>query len=84
MNTAYLNQVLIYLQQELPDDYRKHIQLNGERLIVHLPDCGNFEQSYEYLYNTIVSCAARIRNRDIDIEFTIKSAHQERDFTIRK
>lgn len=33
MNIAYLNRVLIYLQQELPENYRERIKLTGEKLI---------------------------------------------------
>ncbi len=84
MNTAYLNKVLIYLQQELPEDYRKHIALTGEKLVVTIPGSANFSLAYESLHQTIITCINRVRNRDIDLEFTIKSKTQERDFKILK
>jgi hypothetical protein len=83
MDTAYLNKVLIYLQQELPEDYRDHIKLAGEKLIVNVPDA-NFSQVYESLHQTIISSIDRVRVRQIDLEFTIRSTIQERDFKILK
>ncbi|MDB5061963.1 MAG: hypothetical protein JWP67_1806 [Mucilaginibacter sp.] len=84
MDTAYLNRVLIYLQQELPENYREHIQLTGEKLVIAVPHADNFQQVYEDLHQTIISCVGRIRNRDIDLEFIIKSQVQERYFKILK
>ncbi|WP_214072627.1 hypothetical protein [Mucilaginibacter sp. dw_454] len=84
MNTPYLNRVLIYLQQELPEIYREHITLTGEKLVVFIPGTTDFNKAYEILYQTIVSCINRVRNREIDLEFTIKSKVQERDFKVFK
>lgn len=84
MNTPYLNRVLIYLQQELPEIHREHIKLTGEKLVLFVPGKINFDQTYESLHQTIVNCISRIRNREIDLEFTIKSKVQERDFKILK
>jgi hypothetical protein len=84
MNEVYLNKVLIYLQQELPENYRQHIKLSGEKLVITIPDTANFSQVYEALYESIVGSINRIRSRDIDLEFTIQSKIQERDFKIWK
>lgn len=84
MNTTYLNRVLIYLQQELPEKYRAHIKLADERLVITLPGEESFQQDYEALHQTIVSSINRIRNRDTDLDFTVKSVYQERDFKIVK
>ncbi|EHQ24681.1 hypothetical protein [Mucilaginibacter paludis] len=84
MNTAYLNRVLIYLHQELPQQYREQIRLTDEKFIVTVPDTSNFQSVYELLHPTIVSCINRVRNRDMDLEFTIRSKNQERDFKILK
>ena len=84
MNTAYLNRVLVYLQQEMPDDYRANIKLNGEKLIITIPETANFGQTYEALHQTITDNINRIRSREIDLEFTIRSKNQERDFKILK
>jgi chitinase len=83
-NTTYLNRVLIYLQQELTEKYREHIKLAGEKLVITLPDEGSFQLGYEALHQTIVSSISRIRSRDIDLDFTVKSVCQERDFKILK
>jgi hypothetical protein len=83
-NTTYLNRVLIYLRQELTEKYREHIKLTGERLVITIPDQGSFQQDYEALHQTIVSSIDRIRNRDIDLDFTVRSVAQERDFKILK
>lgn len=84
MNTAYFNRVLIYLQQELPEDYQQRINLTGEKLVVIVPDTANFALAYETLHPAITSSIGRIRNREIDLEFTIRSKNQERDFKILK
>lgn len=82
MNTEYLNMVRVYLQQELPETYREHIKLSGEKLVISIADTANFSEVYETLHETIVGSINRIRNRDIDLEFTIQSTIQERDFKI--
>jgi hypothetical protein len=84
MNIDYLNRVLIYLQQELPENHREHISLTGEKLVVILPETANFSQAYETLHPAIISSINRIRNREIDLEFSIRSKNQERDFKISK
>jgi len=84
MNTPYLNRVLIYLQQELPEIYREHITLTGGKLVITLTGTADFNLGYETLQQTIVNNISRIRNRQIDLEFTIKSKFQERDFKIFK
>ena len=84
MNTAYLNRVLVYLQQEIPEDYRENIKLNGEKLVITISETANFGQTYEILYQVIAENINRIRSREIDLEFTIRSKNQERDFKILK
>jgi len=84
MHTTYLNRVLIYLQQELPEDYREHICIINEKLIIIIPDSVNFHQAYDTLHQAVIASIGRIRSRDIDLEFTIKSKNQERDFKILK
>jgi hypothetical protein len=84
MNRSYLNRVLTYLQQELPESYRDGVMLLGEKLIIAIPDTVNFQQTYEVLHVHIIDSINRIRNRDIDLEFTVKSPVQERDFKILK
>jgi hypothetical protein len=84
MSADYLNRVLIYLQQELPEDYRQRISLSGDRLIISQAETANFSQAYEILHPAIINSINRIRNREIDLEFTIRSKNQERDFKILK
>jgi hypothetical protein len=84
MNAVYLNMVRIYLQQELPEIYREHIKLTDERLIISIADTASFSQAYETLQEAITVCIDRIRNREIDLEFTIQSTIQRRDFKILK
>ena len=82
MSEVYLNMVRTYLQQELPEIYREHIKLNGQKLVVVIPDTVNFSQAYESLLEIITDSINRIRNREMDLEFTIRSTIQERDFKI--
>lgn len=84
MPTAYLHKVLIYLQQELPENYREQLSLTGEKLVITIPDTADFSQVYGTLHPIIVSSVARIRSRDNDLEFTIRSTRQERDFKLLK
>jgi hypothetical protein len=83
MNTVYLR-VLIYLQQELPQEYWEQIRLTNEKFIITVPDTTNFQPVYELLHPIIVSCINRVRSRDMDLDFTVRSKNQERDFKILK
>lgn len=71
-------------KQELPENYREQIKHNGEKLIVTIPDTANFSQVYENLHQAIVSSIQRVRVRQVDLEFTIRSKVQERDFKVLK
>ena len=84
MNEVYLNMVRTYLQQELPEAYREHIKLTDERLVISIADTTDFNRVYENLYEIITSSIDRIRNREMDLEFTIQSTIQRRDFKIWK
>ncbi|RKR82838.1 hypothetical protein BDD43_3028 [Mucilaginibacter gracilis] len=66
MNADYLNKVLIYLQQELPQEYREQIRLTGEKFIIPVSDTSNFQSVYELLHPIIVNCTNRVRSRDMD------------------
>ncbi len=83
MNEAYLQKVLIYLQQELPEHKAQITAANG-RIIFEIETSGQFQQVYDQLNALINACVLRIRNREIDLDFTIKAKNQERDFKIIK
>ena len=80
----YLNRVLTYLKQELPDQYGNMIQLDDNRFIISIRDDVNFITVYDDIYTSISNSISRIRNREIELDFNVKSNHQERDFRILK
>lgn len=80
----YLNRVLIFLKQELPENYRQCISLENDRFIVSISDDMNFGPVYNDTFELINSNINRIRNRELELDFTVKSKNQERDFKILK
>ncbi len=83
MNEIYLNRVLIYLQQELPSR-REQLRVIGGKIEINLAATEPFQPAFEHLQQTIADSIGRVRNREIDLEFTVKTAVQERDFKILK
>jgi hypothetical protein len=80
----YLNRVLIYLQKELPKAYRESIELDDERLVITIPDDEHFLIKCSELHVKISANIERVREREYDLHFTIRSTGQQRDFTISK
>ena len=80
----YLNRVLTYLKQELPDQYGNMFQLVDNRFTISIRDDVNFITVYDDIYTSISNSISRIRNREIELDFNVKSTHQERDFRILK
>jgi hypothetical protein len=79
----YVNRVLIYLKQELPE-YREQLEMTNGRLIVAVPAELSFQPFYEQVLASVTTAITRIRTRKADIEFTVRSSHQQRDFKILK
>jgi hypothetical protein len=84
MMNDYLNKVLIYLRQELPDNYKNNIELSNQTLIVSLPVGIKFNEEFDEIHNAIIKSTTRVRNREIDLKFTVKTEFQQRDFIILK
>ena len=80
----YLNRVLTYLKQELPEQYGNMFQLVDNRFTISIRDDVNFITVYDDIYISISNSIGRIRNREIELDFNVKSTHQERDFRILK
>jgi hypothetical protein len=80
----YLNRVLIYLKQELPEGYRDTVKLQIDRIIITIPDDVEFDPTYAELYRVVVKLIDRVRKREYDLNFTMKSSVQLRDFKIIK
>lgn len=83
MNETYLQKVLIYLQQEMPDR-KEQIRVLGGRLVINIAADEQFHPAFEHIQQSITESMNRVRNRETDLEFTVKSAIQERDFKILK
>jgi hypothetical protein len=83
MEDEYINRVLIYLKQELPE-YQEHLEMTNGRLIVAVPAELAFQPFYEKVMASVTTAITRIRTRKADIEFSVRSCHQQRDFKILK
>jgi len=83
MHTEYLKRVVIYLQQELPE-YQEMLTVKTNQIVFNVHPGAVFEQFYQKLFASVSTCTARIRNREIDLEFKVWSPTQERDFKILK
>ncbi|GAA4321611.1 hypothetical protein GCM10023149_21540 [Mucilaginibacter gynuensis] len=78
----YLNRVMVYLKQELSPLYRDRIVINEGVIIVKLSDDVPFNETYNDLHPLIVSNVERVRNREYDLNFTVWTANQLRDFKV--
>ena len=83
MNEEYLNRVKIFLAQELPA-YKEVLAVSGGKLVFRVPAGQVFQPFYEAVFAAVNSCVSRIRNREWDLDFSVQSAMQERDFKIMK
>ncbi|MDB5130131.1 hypothetical protein [Mucilaginibacter sp.] len=80
----YLNRVLIYLQKELPKAYRESIEIEDDRLVITILDDERFIIECSELHVKISTNIERVRKREYDLNFIIRSSRQHRDFTILK
>ena len=80
----HLNKVLIFLKQELPPAYNELIKLVNDIFVINLPNGEVFETAYQSIFPLITTSVNRIRNREYDFKFSVKSNNQERDFIILK
>ncbi|GAA4326357.1 hypothetical protein GCM10023149_29080 [Mucilaginibacter gynuensis] len=80
----YLNRIMVYLKQELPPVYRDRIVINEGVLIVKLPEDVSFNDTFNVLHPLILSNVQRVRNREYDLNFSVCSPNQLRDFKIYK
>lgn len=83
MQEEYLKKVLIYLKQELPE-YQDQLGIADGRLVFMVPLNTPFQPYYERLFTSISERVGRVSNRKRDIDFTVRSPTQERDFRIIK
>jgi len=81
MHTEYLNRVVIYLQQEMPE-YQEMLAIKDNQVVFTVHPGAAFEQFYQQLFASVSACVIRIRNREIDLEFKVWSPTQERDFKV--
>ena len=80
----YLEKVLIYLKQELPDNYKDGIEIADSSFVVSVPNGTSFSTGYEELFKCINASIGRVRVREFDFEFIVKSENQQREFKILK
>ena len=78
----FLNMVRVYLTQELPPPYNNLLSIVDERIRVTLPENLKFNEAYALLQPLIEASVQRIRNREIDLPFTIWTPSQSRDFKV--
>ncbi|MCO5934758.1 hypothetical protein NAF17_04335 [Mucilaginibacter sp. RB4R14] len=80
----YLNRVLIYLKQELPERYKNLIRLTDGKFVITLLADAVFESDYRLLHEAILTSINRVRKREFDLDFTVTTNYQARDFRIIK
>lgn len=79
---SYLEKVRIYLTQELPEPYSQFITVKDSAITVVIPASITFNDGYAKLHPLIEASIQRIRNREYDLNFTIWTPNQIRDFRI--
>lgn len=85
ITTTHLVMVRVFLKQELPPPYNDLITIEDEAIVITLPNNGkSFNDNYDVVYNLINEQVQRIRNRECDLNFTVKGINQLRDFKIYK
>lgn len=82
MNNDYLNRVMHFLKQEMPDT-REIIVLKENKVIFIVPGETAFQPFYEAIFKRVTECTKK-RKREADIPFCVWSPTQERDFIIPK
>ena len=80
----YLNKVLTYLKQELTEAYKSCISLKETKFIITMVDDVNFNTVFPEVHTQINKNIERVRNRKVDLNFSVRSKNQERDFMILK
>lgn len=80
----YLNRILIYLKQELPPQYSEMLQLDGWVLKFVLPNNESFNEMFNDIKSKTERCILVIKERKANLDFTVYSPNQERDFKIYK
>jgi hypothetical protein len=74
--------VRVYLKQELPSSY---CDLIDDRILIKLPDNGQpFNVNFDRVFGMISERVKEIRDRHYELNFTVQSPNQLRDFTILK
>jgi len=77
--------ISVYLSQELPLPFNSLITVVDERIRITLPDKGkSFNEAYAVVHPMIIECINRVRELKYNIDFTIWTPDQLRDFTITK
>lgn len=80
----YLIRVLLYLKQELPKPYKESIELDDDRFVITILDDEHFTIKCSDLRVKISTNIERVKKRDYDLHFTIRSSRHQKDFTILK
>lgn len=81
MNSKYLNRVVVFLQQELPE-YASMISLEEEKILFSISGDAPFQPFYEGIFENVSASISRIRNLECDLDFRVAAKYQMRDFKI--
>jgi hypothetical protein len=85
ITTTHLVMVRVYLKQELPPPYNELIEVEDDKIIIILPENGQpFNVNYDHVFGMINQRVKEIRDRQYELNFTVRSQNQLRDFTILK
>ena len=77
----YLNKVVIYLKQELPE-ILLDVSVADDRIVFRIDEHKLFNDQYNKLYEEVLSSISRLRNKETPLSFSVKTDVQLRDFTI--
>jgi hypothetical protein len=81
---VYLEKVRVFLTQELPQPYNQLIAVKDSVIIISIPEGTTFNDGYATLHPAIEASIQRIRNREYNLNFTVWTRNQTRDFRIYK
>jgi hypothetical protein len=85
ITTTHLIMIRVFLKQEMPPPYNELISIEDDKIVIRLPDNGKpFNDNYDEVFKLVSDNVARIRNRESDLDFSVKATNQLRDFKIYK
>jgi hypothetical protein len=80
----YYKMIYVYLSQDLPVQYKNYLRFDGADIMFVIPGNENFNSMFNRISNATENYINEIRERKMDIKFTVWKSTQSRDFFIYK